>query len=480
MSALKVHEDAEVAHLRAAARDMLVDALRECGYIDAQSVHLAMKRRHAEGTVALVVPARTVGRYMKDGPPTTPQGGTYEAFVALGQLADVQDELLEACHRLWARTRTNAARAPREQESWYQIIPVQDGRTYASIDVVTFSRVADDEIRGAIERISPPHERSYHWTIAGNTSPGPAAIFAHFFPWEPDNAMSRGCLMLQSKGYRPLRYEGLYWRVSDDGAQRVERELQWRRDVPQTALHEVALLDLDNTLRVGWSLRPWLAYLARNNVERADGCLKAIDALFEEYVASPNGDHDLLAMSCAQAYAEMARGLSAMELDEWARTFVANYDAANVHDFAVALVEYLKARQVAPIIVSGAPIELVKHHAARLGVEQYFGLQLHQDGHGRFTGEVLNNTGVAAEKRNVARVIRSSGRVAVLAAGDSESDLPLWESAPNKIVVGPREPQPDWPGDRTLRVDPGDSQWERIRQWLDANVEAVGVRDLPH
>src|SRR4051812_36148949 len=149
-SELKAHEDAEVARLRAAARDMLVDALRECGYIDAQSVHLAMKRRNAEGTLALVVPARTIGRYMKDGPPPTPQGGTYEAFVALGQLAHVRDELLEACQRLWARTRIGAARAPQEQESWYQIIPVQAGRTYASIDVVTFSRISDDEIRGTI------------------------------------------------------------------------------------------------------------------------------------------------------------------------------------------------------------------------------------------------------------------------------------------------------------------------------------------
>nr|WP_221375255.1 hypothetical protein [Actinoplanes polyasparticus] len=86
---------------------------------------------------------------------------------------------------------------------------------------------------------------------------------------------------------------------------------------------------------------------------------------------------------------------------------------------------------------------------------------------------------MAAEKRNVARAIRLSGRVAVLAVGDSESDLPLWESAPNKIVVGAREPQRDWPGDRTLRVDPGDSRWEGIREWLDAKVEAVGVRDLP-
>jgi HAD superfamily phosphoserine phosphatase-like hydrolase len=489
MNTVHGQEESDIVRLQSAARDVLLKALGENGYLDARSVYMAMKKRHSEGTTAAVVPARSIARYMREGPPVAPRGGTYASFSALGQLVDVQEELLGACRQLWSRNRQrddDGARdvdsvrpAPRgPTESWYQIIPAQDGRPYASIDIVEIDRISNDEFEGTIERVSPPHERSYHWTVSGTTY-GTAAIFASFFPWEQDNVISRGAMMLQWKGYRVLRYEGTYWRLSDDGARRMERSLVWERDVMQTALHDVALLDLDNTLRVGWSLRPWLAFLSRNGIEQADACIGSTNALFEEYLTSNHADHDALAISCAQAYAEMAKGISVTEMDEAGATFVNNYDATNVHDFVSPLVEYLKARKIAPVIVSGAPLELVKHHAARLGVEQYFGLKLAVNEHGCFDGGIEKNPGVAAEKRNVVREIKNLGRVATLAVGDSESDLPLWDAAPNKIVVGSRAPEPEWPSDKTLRVDPSNSSWNQIQEWLDANVLTAGLRNLP-
>lgn len=477
-------ENPNIPRLRREAKDLLNTALNSKGYVDSQSVYRALAEHAKQDKNSFVVPARTIGRYMSEGPPLSARGVTYDSLASLGELAGIKDELLEVCGRLWSqshrREQDHDAQAIDDghmlPSTWYAVIPRQTGRDYASIDLVTIEKQVGDLFEGKIIRVSPPRERGYRWNLSG-TRYGATALFAYFRPRESDNLTSRGTISLRRTGYRRLKYEGCYTRLSEESSDFLIRDYFWQRTLPQKALHDVALLDLDNTLRVGWTVRPWLAFLSRDGWQGAGACLEAIQVQLDQYSMGKIGHDDLVDL-CAGAYAKMATGKRAVELEDAAEVFVKNYENDALHDFVLPLISSLKNRGVAPVIVSGAPAELVKFYADRLNVEEYYGMVLGVDEDGIYDGRIVANTGITDVKRSIVRRIRNTGRGAIIAVGDSDSDIPLWDAAEYKIIVGTREPESDWPPERTLTIIPGESSLSSIEEWLSVNLESSDIPEL--
>lgn len=93
----------------------------------------------------------------------------------------------------------------------------------------------------------------------------------------------------------------------------------------------------------------------------------------------------------------------------------------------------------------------------------------------RYDGTVTDNPGLAARKSAVVRSLIEAGREIVLAVGDSESDEPLWEAAPYRIIVGERVRPDQWDADKTLVIHPDTTPWPDVAEWLDTRLD---VEDL--
>jgi HAD superfamily phosphoserine phosphatase-like hydrolase len=243
----------------------------------------------------------------------------------------------------------------------------------------------------------------------------------------------------------------------------------------------VALLDLDNTLVADWTIRPWLKALARRSGWRteAKACAQDIE-VFMTQMATGEIDHDELVGLCERRYVELMAGRPVAEVEEAAEQFVASrHNKQREHDFVRPLVAWLKDRCIAPIIVSGAPAELVRQYAAHLQISEYHGFSLVVE-NGLYTDKVLGNPGSTIEKaRIVSQTIRRRRRV-VLALGDSQSDMGLWDAAPNKVIVGSAELLDDDGAEEVFRIMPSTTSWQDLNGWLDERLRSTVVSEGEH
>lgn len=331
-----------------------------------------------------------------------------------------------------------------------------------------------DIISGTIQRLSPDDQGDLHWNFHGTRYA--EAIFVAFWPLERRNARSRGTISLTRPDYESARegpdlYYGHYTRLLDESTGLLTRQYGWYKEVPASAFPRVALLDLDNSLVADWTIRPWLQALGRRPGWRkeATACRAAIEVLVEKFKQRAI-DHDELVDSCEQSYVELMTGRSAADVDDAAAVFFdSRKNRRREHDFVRPLVDYLKEWGVAPIIISGAPAELVSRYARSLGISEWHGFTLAVDGD-TYTGSVQCNPGTTTEKeRIVAQTIRQKREV-VLALGDSESDAPLWDVAPSKVIVGDGCLLDEVNPEEVYKIDPSIKVWPDLRRWLDKAV----------
>jgi phosphoserine phosphatase len=220
-------------------------------------------------------------------------------------------------------------------------------------------------------------------------------------------------------------------------------------------------------------LRHWLRFLARNGLAGVAEQARHIEKEIVDRFLEGHIDHDEFARRAAEAYAAVMRNQRVEEVDDWAAVFVQGPGARSIHGFAKTLVDHLIVKGIAPVIVSGAPHEIVQRHARRLGIVEAFGLRLGtttEDGVLRFDGTIADNPGVAVRKRAIVRTLMEEEREIVLAVGDSESDQPLWDAAPLRIVVGERVLPDESDAERTLTLHPERTTWPEIARWLDARL----------
>ncbi len=226
----------------------------------------------------------------------------------------------------------------------------------------------------------------------------------------------------------------------------------------------VALLDWDNTLHDGWTLEPWVRFL----VDRGQAPISlAVDGerLTRAYLEDRLDGHSDLAHRANSLYAAASAGWSTADVAGLVVSFLDEVDRPLVYGFVPALVEWLAAQGIQPVVVTGAPAELVAGYVEPAG-GRVVGLTLAEAG-GRYTGAIGRNPGTGHEKaRAVAELMRERCEV-VLGAGDSESDLPLLRAARRQLVVGNADLAGEFPG-TSLLVEPRSTTADSLLRDLGA------------
>jgi phosphoserine phosphatase len=114
---------------------------------------------------------------------------------------------------------------------------------------------------------------------------------------------------------------------------------------------------------------------------------------------------------------------------------VADVDQHHVYGWTAPVLRSLTDDGVRPVVVSGAPHEILVEHVRRLGLPdvEVHGLTLAAGPDGRFTGDLAANLGTDTGKRELLQQLEGP---IVLGVGDSISDLPLLRAARRQLVVG--------------------------------------------
>lgn len=233
----------------------------------------------------------------------------------------------------------------------------------------------------------------------------------------------------------------------------------------------VAFLDWDRSLHDGFTTVPWMDFLISH--DRFDRSVRArVAEVFEEH-ARGTVSYATLAEEVCTAQCTGVRGQDVAELALLAEQFV-DMDQHRVHEYTRPLIELLIGNGVEPIVVSGAPSQVLDVYARRLGISTVHAVEaLYEDG--VFTGATGNLFAVTEEKRRiVSEELSARGRPqALLAVGDSEADLPLLEAATWRLVVD--APALLAESDTTLHVDttsPGAT--ERVLSFVGSCSSAAG------
>lgn len=193
----------------------------------------------------------------------------------------------------------------------------------------------------------------------------------------------------------------------------------------------VALLDWDRTLSEGFMLERWAAFL------EAKGYFKSDDAqMIADLIGGLQDDRASYASMAERVpthYANGLRGQVAARIALEAEAF-GRLEQRRMFQFAKSLLEQLAARQIHPVIISGAPAEVLLAMRQSLGLGDIYGLEVAHS-HGRYSSRLSANPATARVKQWLVDAAISRRSDIVLAAGDSEADLPLLVAARVRIVV---------------------------------------------
>ncbi len=157
------------------------------------------------------------------------------------------------------------------------------------------------------------------------------------------------------------------------------------------------------------------------------------EQLTRDYLEGRLEDHSDLAHRANTLYAAAAAGWATADVAALVGPYLDEVDRPLVYPFVPALLAWLVDHGIEPVVVTGAPAELVAAYVEPAG-GRVVGLTLAESS-GRYTGAIGRNPGPAAEKTRAVAEVLADGCEVVLAAGDSVSDLPLLQAGRRQLVV---------------------------------------------
>ena len=236
----------------------------------------------------------------------------------------------------------------------------------------------------------------------------------------------------------------------------------------ERAATRVALLDWDNSLHDGLTLRSWTPYLWERGLVSKD----VVDAVEERYAAYDQGDlpYRRLAMEAPELYARGLQGVRRSELQAQARSYV-DQDTYDLFPFSRVLLESLVERKIESLIISGSPIETLAVHQELLPISRLWGITVAvRDG--LYTGDLELNPAEQTAKEEVISTAIKEARV-MLAVGDTEADIPMLEAAEARIVVDNAALFSD--DEKTLHLSPNstsDGGVAKLRAFISQTLDA--------
>jgi phosphoserine phosphatase len=176
----------------------------------------------------------------------------------------------------------------------------------------------------------------------------------------------------------------------------------------------------------------WITFLGEAGI-LSEGSLERIRNPFARF-RQDGGSHDRFVKAANRAYANELVGISSRKLTSALPEFI-EQDRKRFYPWAHEFFELLNRHDLTPAVVSGAPVEILQGHLAKLDATIAFGLVLGTD-RGEFTGHIVCNPGLSDSKRRIAKALAAAGNELLLGVGDSPADKPLLEASQIRVVVG--------------------------------------------
>jgi len=427
------------------------------------------------------------GKWVEAGLARSTMKTIFEAMKAsdetIARALILYDEIKAATARGSSR-RPSAApsdRGPQLIERWGCAPPRPPHRMYASLDRLVLRVRADGQAEGTIERLEPLSQRRARWTCRGygtNRSlhltfwPAPSVDGApqsdsigHISVQRHQSAtgpwFGHVSKLERREGRKPRLNSYEYWMSTGSDPRLIH------------VVSSVAVVDFDNTLARGWILGPWLERLAAEGIGASAEAIDGLRRRFAEYEAKASYGHDRLASDVASIYARALEGVRVTDVEAHAGPFVADYTSdrrGHLFSSSRALLDGLKKRGLRPVLITGAPKEVVDELGRELGILTTYSLVLRAS-HGVFTGEIAFNHGLASMKDTACQQLEDADSSLMVAVGDSEGDRPMWRRATTAIQIGGTDKQSDIDiADVDLSEPLSETFWAQIptASWLDA------------
>ena len=187
----------------------------------------------------------------------------------------------------------------------------------------------------------------------------------------------------------------------------------------------VAVLDWDNSLHLGFTMGPWMHALARDAAETA--VADRFDRALADYEAGRMA-YDAFALLAEELYTGLMDGRLVADVEAVAERLV---PVDPLRPGTSELLAALHATGIDPVLISGAPIEVLRAHAAAHAIasDDVTGWTLERDGD-RYVGRLAGgNTARGGSKAQIVAALVSQGAEIVLGVGDSPADAPLVDAA---------------------------------------------------
>jgi phosphoserine phosphatase len=233
------------------------------------------------------------------------------------------------------------------------------------------------------------------------------------------------------------------------------------------------LLDWDGTLRPGFLIMDWAEHLAHHreiDPDLLDDMRNTVAML-----ASGQIDYAESAVRIPVLYGRAVRGREEARHRALARSYAeADEFTGPITPAGRRLLAFAGELPGARgVVISGGPVAVLEPFVQNFGVIDVRATAP-QVSSGVFTGEIIANFATTAGKIAAVRAVAADHRI-LLAAGDSESDLPILRAAHHRVTFG-RHLAESWRDDpHTLALDDGQAP-EQLRD-LDAFLDGVRAQE---
>jgi phosphoserine phosphatase len=210
---------------------------------------------------------------------------------------------------------------------------------------------------------------------------------------------------------------------------------------------DYALLDWDNTLRKGYTLFSWIDYLI--NIGTISSTVRnEIDYYISQY-DTQKISHDQLAEYTCEVFAKSLKGLNKNSLEKQIQDYMFE-DNLQIYEFTQEIFNVLNYNNILPIVVSGAPSEILEKYRIRFNLYQIYGFVAGVENN-IYSGKVKSNYGYnKSEKVDV--ICNEMGGEPIIAFGDSVSDFSMLSRSKKSVIVCKKKKIPQFNSDGIIEL----------------------------